>query len=75
MIKRGKLADFVVIDRAYMNFGEKEITRIRVLQTALWRKVVYPVRRASRKCGRGLTVSFSVAFDSFQTGTDLPSPV
>jgi predicted amidohydrolase YtcJ len=47
-IQRGKLADFVVIDRDYMNCGQEEIKDIRVLLTVLGGNVVYPVRKTSR---------------------------
>ncbi|OGP78197.1 MAG: amidohydrolase [Deltaproteobacteria bacterium RBG_16_49_23] len=47
-IQAGKLADFVVIDRDYMNCRESEIKEIRVLQTVLGGKVVYPVNQISR---------------------------
>jgi hypothetical protein len=47
-IQPGKLADFVVIDRDYMNCGESEIKDIRALQTVVGGKVVYPVRQVSK---------------------------
>ena len=47
-IQPGKLADFVVIDRDYMNCGESEIKDIRALQTVVGGKLVYPVRQVSK---------------------------
>ena len=47
-IQSGKLADFVVIDRDYMNCGESEIKDIRALQTVIGGKVVYPVKQVSK---------------------------
>jgi predicted amidohydrolase YtcJ len=47
-IQPGKLADFVVIDRDYMNCSAREIKDIRPLQTILGGKVVYPVKQTSR---------------------------
>jgi hypothetical protein len=47
-IQSGKLADFVVIDRDYMNCGESEIKDIRALQTVVGGKLVYPVRQVSK---------------------------
>ncbi len=44
-IEAGKLADFAVIDRDYMSCGESEIKDIRVLQTVIGGKTVYPVKR------------------------------
>ena len=44
-IQAGKLADFVVIDRDYMNCGESEIKDIRALQTVIGGQVVYPVKQ------------------------------
>ena len=46
-IEPGKLADFVVIDKDYMNCPAREIKDIKVLQTVLGGKVVYPVREVS----------------------------
>jgi predicted amidohydrolase YtcJ len=47
-IQSGKLADFVVIDKDYMNCGESEIKDIRALQTVIGGKVVYPVKQVSK---------------------------
>jgi predicted amidohydrolase YtcJ len=47
-IQMGKLGDFVVIDKDYFTCGENEIKDIRVLQTVLGGKVVYPVRQVSK---------------------------
>jgi predicted amidohydrolase YtcJ len=46
-IETGKLADFVVIDRDYMNCGESEVKDIRVLETVIGGRSVYPVSRIS----------------------------
>ena len=46
-IEAGKLADFVVIDRDYMNCGESEIKDIRVLETVIGGKAVYSTRQIS----------------------------
>jgi predicted amidohydrolase YtcJ len=47
-IQTGKLGDFVVIDKDYFACGETEIKEIKVLQTVLGGKVVYPVRQVSK---------------------------
>jgi hypothetical protein len=47
-IQPGKLADFVVIDRDYMNCGESEIKDIRALRTVIGGRVVYPVKEVSK---------------------------
>jgi predicted amidohydrolase YtcJ len=47
-IEVGKLADFIVIDRDYMTCGESEIKDIRVLQTVIGGKLVYPVEQISK---------------------------
>jgi predicted amidohydrolase YtcJ len=47
-IEAGKLADFIVIDRDYMTCGESEIKDIRVLQTVIGGKIVYPVGQLSK---------------------------
>jgi predicted amidohydrolase YtcJ len=44
-ISEGKLADFIVIDRDYMTCGESKIKDIRVLQTILGGRVVFPVKQ------------------------------
>jgi len=47
-IQSGKLGDFVVIDKDYFTCTESEIKDIRVLQTVLGGKVVYPGRQMSK---------------------------
>jgi predicted amidohydrolase YtcJ len=47
-IQSGKLADFVVIDKDYMNCGESEIKDIRPLQTVIGGKIVYPIKQISK---------------------------
>jgi predicted amidohydrolase YtcJ len=44
-IEAGKLADFIVIDRDYMACSESEIKDIRVIETVIGGKTVYPMRQ------------------------------
>jgi len=43
MLEVGKYADFVVIDRDYLNCPEEEILQIKVLRTVVAGKTVYRV--------------------------------
>lgn len=61
-LKAGKLADFVVIDRDYMNCSAAEIKDIQALTTVLGGKVVYQKNNDSPAViWQGIPVSFSAA--------------